>query len=344
MKTPKRKSNLGPKQRLFNERTPVKNESNVRNNNVVNSKTPVKIVISAMKTPKKDDTKYLLSSPLKTPPRKQTTRTPVKISPSPFETPSKKQDAKTPAKFSSSPFKTPSKKQGARTPLKVSSNAFKTPSKEDHTKTPIKKCPNSPLYHLGTLSSKDSFHTANNSTLSHTSIAATLANASLVSVAQEFLYKDDEKGVSLVEVRLPSVLGLALQDQQLLDQLHKASEEATGEKSSILSCGSSLGSTALREGLKEFGEEPVGPITQATRRAYLLRLKKLRLGLVVPTVDIEAKYPGPMSQSLKNISCVTKKWAELWDLEKLMCAPFSNIDSRTAETVNFLARDAAVKS
>merc|ERR1740129_180299 len=127
MKTPKRKSNLGPKQRLFNERTPVKNESNVRNNNVVNSKTPVKIVISAMKTPKKDDTKYLLSSPLKTPPRKQTTRTPLKISPSPFKTPSKKQDAKTPSKISSSPFKTP-KKLDAKTPA-ISSSPFKTPSK-----------------------------------------------------------------------------------------------------------------------------------------------------------------------------------------------------------------------
>lgn len=243
---------------------------------------------------------------------------------------------KTPVKSNKTPVKSSS-----RTPVKISINS--------PVKTLLKNCANKPIINpkteiIGTLSLKDSFHTANTSMSSHASIATTLANASLVSVAQEFLYKDDEKGVSLVEVRLPSVLGLALQDQELLDQLHKASEEAIGEKSSLLSCGTSMGTTELRAGLGEFGEAPVGPITQDTRRAYLRRLKKLRLGLVVPTVDIEAKFPGAMSQSLKNISCVTKKWAELWDLEKQMSAPFSNIDSKTVETVNFLARDAAVKS
>jgi len=283
------------------------------------------------KTPVKSNKTPVKMTPVKSnkTPVKSSTRTPVKITPV--------KSNQTPVKnFSKTPLK-----NTTRTPVKISiMSPVRTPSKNSENKPAV----NPRIF--GTLSSKDSFHTANTSmcSSSHASIATTLANASLVSVAQEFLYKDDEKGVSLVEVRLPSVLGLALQDQELLDQLHKASEEATGEKSSLLSCGSSMGSTDLRAGLGEFGEAPVGPITQDTRRAYLRRLKKLRLGLVVPTGDIEAKFPGSMSESLKNISCITRRWAELWELEKQMSAPFSNIDSKTVETVNFLARDAAVKS
>jgi len=63
----------------------------------------------------------------------------------------------------------------------------------------------------------------------------------------------------------------------------------------------------------------------------------------VSTNNNESKFPGPMSESLKNISCLTKDRPSLQDLEK-MSRPFSNIDSQTVESTNLLSRNAAAKT
>ena len=50
-----------------------------------------------------------------------------------------------------------------------------------------------------------------------------------------------------------------------------------------------------------------------------------------------------MADSLRDISRVTGRWEALWRLEREMAAPFG-VSVETAAAVNYLARDAAVKS
>jgi len=92
----------------------------------------------------------------------------------------------------------------------------------------------------------------------------------LVTVATQTLHEDSLFGVSLVERHVP-VVGLTPPVDEVVD-------------SSLLSLASmsSVTSVDIRSGLAQFGETSIGPITEETRRAYLIHLKKLRLGLRKP--------------------------------------------------------------
>ena len=61
--------------------------------------------------------------------------------------------------------------------------------------------------------------------------ATMLASSSLLSVCQEFIISDKSEGFTMLEKRLPSLLGVALRDQTLLDQLQAESENVLGERS-----------------------------------------------------------------------------------------------------------------
>jgi len=175
--------------------------------------------------------------------------------------------------------------------------------------------------------------------------ATVLASSSLLSVCQEFIISDKSEGLEMVEKRLPSLLGVALQDQTLLDQLQAESENVVGERSSLALSGmDSITSVGLCEELARYGEAPPGPITANTRTAYLRRLKKLRLGLVVPAAVLDNKYPAPMAAALKNISTITRPWVKLSTTEQEMAAAFNNIPTELADKVNLLTRETVCKA
>jgi len=172
-----------------------------------------------------------------------------------------------------------------------------------------------------------------------------LAISSLLSVCQEFIISDKSEGCEMVEKRLPSLLGVALRDQTLLDQLQAESENVVGERSSLALSGmDSITSVGLSEELAKYGEAPAGPITATTRTAYLRRLKKLRLGLVVPASVLDNKYPTPMAAALKNISTITRPWVKLSSIEQEMAALFNNIPTDLADKVNLLTRETVCKA
>merc|ERR1712240_82383 len=118
-----------------------------------------------------------------------------------------------------------------------------------------------------------------------------------------------------------------------------------GERSSLAMSGmDSINSVGLCEELAKLGEAPHGPITASTRTAYLRRLKKLRLGLVVPASVLDKKYPIPMAAALKNISSITRNWARLSSIEQDMSDLFNNIPSDLADKVNLLTRETVCKA
>jgi hypothetical protein len=115
----------------------------------------------------------------------------------------------------------------------------------------------------------------------------------------------------------------------------------------LLLCAGSLTNlsvSAIRRDLAGYGEPPPGPITSATKRAYLLRLKKLRLGRAVPGIELDRRYPLPMADALKNIASVTRHWEALWQLESDMTAKFRCVNPQLAEGINCLTRESVCKS
>jgi len=198
---------------------------------------------------------------------------------------------------------------------------------------------------ISQLSSIDaqSFHSCNSDIIEKS--ATMLASSSLLSVCQEFIISDKSEGFTMLEKRLPSLLGVALRDQTLLDQLQAESENVVGERSSLALTGmDSITSAGLCEELARYGEAPPGPITATTRTAYLRRLKKLRLGLVVPAAVLDNKYPTPMAAALKNISTITRPWVKLSTTEQEMADVFNNIPTELADKVNLLTRETVCKA
>ena len=96
--------------------------------------------------------------------------------------------------------------------------------------------------------------------------------------------------------------------------------------------------------MSRFGETPRGPITSETKRAYLLRLKKLRLGLVVPNLKFDQEYCQPLADSLKNVASITRNWEDLWKLETEMAEKFTSIEPGLAQGINCLTRETVCKS
>jgi len=175
--------------------------------------------------------------------------------------------------------------------------------------------------------------------------AGQIANSSLLTVCEEFLISDRMEGVNMLEKRMPSLLKVALQDQTLLDELQTESEKLVGEQSYLaVDSMCSMTSVDIREGLDQYGEGPLGPITSSTRTAYLRRLKKLKLGLVVPSNVIDGTYPRPLAASLKNISSITREWTRLNAIEAEMASVFNNIPTEIADKINMLTRETACKA
>jgi hypothetical protein len=144
-------------------------------------------------------------------------------------------------------------------------------------------------------------------------LAAALAS-SRVSVGQEFLHTDHAASVSLLEVRRPSLLAVALEDGAVLDQLQ--------------------GRTLLGSSLTADG---------SLSRTYILERSRRREVVEEVAADPDL-YPAPLAASLRKIAVITRQWAELAAMEEEMAAPFNNISDEVAATVKLLTRETACKA
>jgi len=148
-------------------------------------------------------------------------------------------------------------------------------------------------------------------------VASGLA-ASRLAVGEELLHTDPAASVSLVEHRRPSLLALALADQQVLEQLQEQAEQSTGHRSLLASStSSSLHRTFVLERSKSAAREE--------------------------EVEVRGTFPHPLSASLTNISVLTREWAELAAMEQEMAASFT-MSAEVARSVNLLTRETACKA
>jgi len=103
-----------------------------------------------------------------------------------------------------------------------------------------------------------------------------------------------------------------------------------------ISCTSmiSMASTDIRKELLLFGQNNVGPILPTTRRTFLIRLKKLRLGQVESPKTCLANFSEGNLQKLGS----------LIQLDNEMCRKFVDLSCDTKSTVHFLTRDGVLRS
>jgi len=176
-------------------------------------------------------------------------------------------------------------------------------------------------------------------------LAVSLANSNCLTYSEEYIIQDQYCGIELIEKRIPSLQNIASQDEDLLRRFEEEAEIVSdGSKDITLGSVSNYSCDRIRKELYQYGETPQGPLNSATRRAYLVRLKKLKLGLIVPRNQLESKYPSPMAESLRNISNITRNWERLWKLEEQMTEHFNHVDPKIAATINFLTRETVCKS
>ena len=105
---------------------------------------------------------------------------------------------------------------------------------------------------------------------------------------------------------------------------------------SLPSCTSmiSMASTDIRKELLLFGQSNVGPILPTTRRIFLIRLKKLRLGQVESPKTCLANFSEGNLQKLGS----------LIQLDNEMCRKFVDLSCDTKSNVHFLTRDGVLRS
>eukprot|EP00088_Acartia_fossae_P001132 TRINITY_DN10424_c0_g1_i1.p1 TRINITY_DN10424_c0_g1~~TRINITY_DN10424_c0_g1_i1.p1 ORF type:complete len:685 (-),score=107.89 TRINITY_DN10424_c0_g1_i1:854-2908(-) len=177
------------------------------------------------------------------------------------------------------------------------------------------------------------------------SLAMSLASSNCLTYSEEYIIEDVHCGVNLIEKRIPSLHSLARRDEELLKRLEEDAE-LPADKSNNFTLGSmaDLSCGKIQDELAKFGETPQGPITNDTRKAYLIRLRKLKLGLDVPHNLLQIKYPGPLADSVRNVSSITKNWESLWKLEESMASDFNKVDSKLAASINYLTRESVCKS
>ena len=96
----------------------------------------------------------------------------------------------------------------------------------------------------------------------------------------------------------------------------------------------SIASADIRKELLLFGQTNVGPILPTTRRTYLIRLKKLRLGKIAPPDSCVANFDVG---SLKKLDSLMK-------LDTEMCRRFADLSSSFKSAASFLTRDGILRS
>ncbi len=162
---------------------------------------------------------------------------------------------------------------------------------------------------------------------------------SAVTFVEELVYRDEQFNISLLETRHPPP---------------KVSDEAPSLYSSSTSLPSltsmlSLASQDIRAGLAAFDDVAAsGPVTPSTRRAQLIRLKKLRLGLCEPTRrgDGEGKktYPWPVEQSRSDLSTIRDRLHEWRLLDEMLKESFLRFDGETKRELNLVTREGLCRS
>lgn len=109
----------------------------------------------------------------------------------------------------------------------------------------------------------------------------------------EYIYKDPEKGVTLIEKRLPSECGS--RRSSLESQLSCLTAGSANTDTTIIydwkENFEKLNNCEIHEKLKSLGDDP-GPITASTRQTYLSRLRRMSQDPSVVTLKLTTSLPG----------------------------------------------------
>ncbi|ROT64300.1 hypothetical protein C7M84_017761 [Penaeus vannamei] len=170
---------------------------------------------------------------------------------------------------------------------------------------------------------------------------------SFFSVVEEFLYKDPEAGIALIERRCPSSSSIAstgsqfgslprslIQSRKITEVLQPPQDKANIHfEESLNSIGTvtdsikALSAETLRARLKAVGYTP-GPITAGTHRVYqrhLMRIRKNPQMLEEENADsAKPSYPRELKMALEDPSSVD--WISWGSLERVMSSPFCQPD------------------
>ncbi|KAK8381259.1 hypothetical protein O3P69_008254 [Scylla paramamosain] len=159
---------------------------------------------------------------------------------------------------------------------------------------------------------------------------------SLLSIAEEFLYKDTEAGIQFIERRCPTLAVLSSYDgtsgvsNRPCSSLKEGLEELASNKS-IDSIGpitdtiKAMNGETLRDNLKRLGFE-AGPITPSTHTVYMKHLLRLRRKPCHGQEDQSAlpQYCKELCLLLRQPSSIP--WEAWTALEEKMSHPFSRPD------------------
>ncbi|MPC35332.1 Ankyrin repeat and LEM domain-containing protein 1 [Portunus trituberculatus] len=159
---------------------------------------------------------------------------------------------------------------------------------------------------------------------------------SLLSIAEEFLYKDTEAGIHFIERRCPTVAvlssfgGTSGVSNRPGNSLKEGLEELASNKSMdsigpITDTVKAMNAETLRDNLKKLGFE-AGPITPSTHTVYMRHLLRLRRKPchVQKDQSLPPKYCRDLSLLLRQPSSVP--WEAWTAIEEEMSLPFSRPD------------------
>ncbi|KAB7498851.1 Ankyrin repeat and LEM domain-containing protein 1, partial [Armadillidium nasatum] len=219
-----------------------------------------------------------------------------------------------------------------------SQNLFDTIALDNCQDLRMDSCNNSktPLeYYVTPLSSLNSFTTTCHNFTSLSSLNQTMEVDSFFTVVEDYVYKDEEKGVELIERRFTGSLllpGSSAMDQSLFYTLSEFRGNSESSKllhedslATLTSSIKNLSGKALRNKLRELGFD-AGPVTLTTVKILQRHYQRLRNKHNVPLyedVNISQKYSKELEKFCKNFES-DKNCYE--DLEDKMCEPFINPD------------------
>ncbi|KAL7636589.1 UNVERIFIED_CONTAM: hypothetical protein RMT77_013366 [Armadillidium vulgare] len=168
------------------------------------------------------------------------------------------------------------------------------------------------------------------------SLNQTMEVDSFFTVVEDYVYKDEEKGVELIERRFTGSLlfqGSSALDQSLFYTLSEFRGNSESSKllhedslATLTSSIKNLNGKALRNKLRELGFD-AGPVTSTTAKTLQRLYQRLRNKHKVPLyedVNSSQKYSKELEKFCNNFES-DKNCYE--DLEDRMCEPFINPDS-----------------
>ncbi|CAL4127948.1 unnamed protein product, partial [Meganyctiphanes norvegica] len=162
---------------------------------------------------------------------------------------------------------------------------------------------------------------------------------SIASIVEEYIYKDAEAGVTLIERRCPSLAKIPslINRGSLIRQAQNQAAECRNKYPFSGCSNSTIGTVTesiaqmsvneLKHQLLACGMANIGPILPCTQRIYqrhLLRLRKYPDMAYTSKKGKEVIYPREIKSAIEEKG--NPDWPSWAELEQIMCAPFKTID------------------